>query len=100
MKNNPVFLITGIALFIAIADMPYGYYQLLRFFVCGVGAYGAYLAYQQKKTGWTWVLGIIALLFNPFAKFYLGREMWQIVDLVGGVIFVIYFFRAGKVSKT
>lgn len=96
MKKNPVFLITGIALFIALADMPYGYYQLLRFLVCGVGAYGAYLAYQQKKTGWSWTLGIIALLFNPFMKFYFGKEVWKVLDLVGGIIFLIYFFKRMK----
>ena len=80
MKRNPLFLIAGIALFIALGDLPYGYYQLLRFFICGVGAYGAYSAYQQKKTSWAWMLGIVAVLFNPFMKFYLGKEMWKISD--------------------
>jgi len=100
MKRKPIFLIAAIALLVALGDWPYAYYQLLRFFICGVGAYGAYLAYQQKKIGWVWILGIITLLFNPFAKFYLGKETWQIVDLVGGIVFVIYFFRGEKVSKT
>jgi len=91
MKRNLIFLITGVALFIAIADMPYGYYQLLRFFVCGVGAYGAYLNYGQKKIGWVWILGIIALLFNPFMKFYLEKEVWKTIDFVAGIIFCTYF---------
>jgi len=90
MKRKLIFLIAGIALFIGILSMPYGYYQLLRWFICGVGAYGAYLAYGDKKTNWVWILGIIAVIFNPFAKFYLGVGGWKIIDLVGGVLFCVY----------
>ena len=93
MKRNPIFLVAGITLFIALGDLPYAYYQLLRFFICGAGAYGVYLAYQQKKIGWAWILGIIALLFNPLMKFYLGRDAWKAADLVGGIIFLVYFFK-------
>ncbi len=100
MKRKPIFLIASISLFIALGDLPYAYYQLLRLFICGVGAYGAYLAYQQNKTGWAWILGIIALLFNPFVKFYFGRETWKIVDLIGGVLLLFYFFKKNKDSKT
>jgi uncharacterized membrane protein YccC len=91
VKRNPIFLVAGIVLFIALGSLPYSFYQLLRLFICGVGAYGAYLAYQQKKIGWAWILGIIALLFNPFMKFYLGKETWKILDLIVGIIFCIYF---------
>lgn len=99
MKRNPVFLVAGIVLFMALGSLPYSYYQLLRFFICGVGAYGAYLAYQQKKTGWIWVLGAIALLFNPLVKFYLGKEAWKIVDLLGGIIFIAYFLKLKKITE-
>jgi hypothetical protein len=96
MKRNPIFLVAGIALFIALGDLPYSYYQLLRFFICGVGAYGAYLAYQQKRNGWTWILGIIAVLFNPFMKVYFSKEAWQIADLIGGLIFTVHFIKSVK----
>ena len=96
MKKNPLFLIAGIALLIAVADVPYSYYQLLRWLVCGVGAYGAYISYQKKKIEWIWILGAIALVFNPFAKFYFTKEVWKVVDLIAGVLFCIYW---GKQSK-
>ena len=96
MKRNPIFLISGITLFLALGNLPYAYYQLLRFFICGVGAYGVYLAYQKKMTGWVWALGIVALLFNPFIKFYLGRDTWRLIDLVGGIVFVAYFIKLKK----
>jgi len=99
MKRNPIFLVAGILLFIALGALPYSYYQLLRFCICGVGAYGAYLAYQQKKIGWAWVIGSIALLFNPFMKLYFGKEAWKIVDLVGGIIFIIYFVKLREAER-
>ncbi|MEA2066735.1 MAG: DUF6804 family protein [Thermotogota bacterium] len=91
MKRNPLFLIAGIALFIAILNLPYGYYQLLRFFICGVGVYGAYLSYRKKNIAWVWILGIIALVFNPILKFYFVKETWKIIDLIAGVLFCVYF---------
>ena len=90
MKKT-IFLIAGIALFLGILPMPYGYYQLLRWLICGVGAYGAYLSYEKKKIKWAWILGVIALIFNPFVRFYLSRGGWKIIDLIAGVAFCVYF---------
>jgi hypothetical protein len=44
-------------LFLALADLPYGYYTLLRILVCAVGAYGAYLAYSAGRHGWSTSVG-------------------------------------------
>lgn len=91
MKRNPIFLIAGITLFIAIANLPYGYYQFLRIFICGVSAYGAYYSFDNKRLGWAWVMGIIAVVFNPFLKIHLEKEIWQFVDLISGILFCVYF---------
>ena len=98
-QRQPIFLVAGIVLFIALARLPYGFYQLLRFFICGVGAYGAYLSYQSGGKVWPWILGIIALIFNPFLKFYLDKETWQVIDFLAGVIFCIWFARGIKTEK-
>ena len=96
MKKNPIFLIAGITLFLGVVNMPYGYYQLLRWFICGVGAYGAWLSYEDKKIKWVWILGVIAVIFNPFVKFYLGIGLWKLVDLVAGILFCKYFILINK----
>jgi hypothetical protein len=75
-------------LFLALADLPYGYYTLLRILVCAVGAYGAYLAYSAGRHGWTWTFGAIAVLFNPIIPVYLGREVWAPIDVGVGIVFV------------
>ncbi len=45
-------------LLLAVGPWPYGYYQLLRLVVCGVGAYFAYSAYQWGKLWAAWVFGV------------------------------------------
>ncbi len=54
-------------LFWALADNPYGYYQILRWVVCGLTRY---LAYRNDKNVWAWIFGVTAVLFNPIAPIY------------------------------
>lgn len=82
-------VIAAALLFLALADLPYGYYTLLRLFVCAVGAYGAYLAYMAKQQGWTWTLGALAVLFNPIIPVYLEREIWAPIDVGVAVVLLI-----------
>ena len=72
----------AVMLVIALADLPYGYYTLLRIVVCGVALYGAYIASTSKATEWVIPLGIIALVFNPLIPIYLSREIWAVVDVL------------------
>ena len=78
--------------FLCLAEMPYGYYQFVRF----VGLVGfAVLAYQAHELGNQTEMIIyagLALLFQPFIKIALGREMWNIVDVVVGIGLLISLF--------
>ena len=82
-------LIAAALLLGALADLPYGYYQLLRFVVCGVGVYVAYAAYSWQKIWAVWVFGFVALLFNPLAPIRLSREIWQPIDVACAILFVV-----------
>ncbi len=73
----------------ASAQWPYGYYQLLRFVVCGVSVYVAYTACVWQKMWATWLFGFIAILFNPLAPIHLPHETWQSIDLICAVLFII-----------
>lgn len=70
----------------AFLPMDSGYYTLLRWICCGVFSRLAYQAFAQQKQDWVWILGITALLFNPFIPLRLGREVWLFVDIVAIVI--------------
>ncbi|GEM_PF-4913476 len=65
------------------------YYVLLRWLTSAAGLFMAYRAYIYKKENWIWLFGFIAILFNPFFPVHLGREIWQIVNVITAIIFLI-----------
>ena len=78
--------------------MPYGFYQFVRF----AGLIGfAILAYQANEQGRQTemiIFGGLALLFQPFFKIALGRQMWNIVDVIVGIGLLIPIFMKPKES--
>jgi len=78
--------------------MPYGYYQLIRFI--GMIGFGILSFKQYKKNqGWfiTWVSS--AILINPFFKITLGREIWNIVDIIWAILLIASIFINNKKLK-
>ena len=65
--------------------MPYGYYQLVRYLaLIGFGIL-AFKANEQDKKTELIIYGGLALLFQPFFKIALGRQIWNIVDVIIGI---------------
>ena len=83
------------ALFLlCLADFPYGFYQLVRLIgSIGLG-YLAFSAYQQENKVDLIVFGSLALLFQPFAKITLGRELWNVIDVGAAIYLIISLFKA------
>ena len=83
---------------LCLLDMPYGYFQIVRF----AGLVGfTILAYQSNQQGGQIemiIYGGLALLFQPFFKIALGRQMWNIVDVVVGIGLIISIFMKPKES--
>ena len=87
MKNsvNLIKIALSILLFLCLLDMPYGYYQFVRFVaLIGFGIL-AYRANEQNQKTEMIIYGGLALLFQPFLKIALGREIWNIVDVIVGI---------------
>lgn len=83
----------AILFFLCLLDMPYGFYQLVRFVaLIGFGIL-AYQANQQGKQTEMIICGALALLFQPFFKIALGREIWNIVDVIAGVGLLVSVFK-------
>ena len=72
--------------------MPYGYYELVRL-VALIGF--SILAYQEFKNE-AIPLAItyagLALLFQPFFKIALGRELWNGIDIIVSIALLINIF--------
>ena len=96
--DKAIKIILAILFFLCLADMPYGFYQFVRF----AGLVGfAILAYQANEHGRQTemlIYGGLALLFQPFFKIALGRQMWNIVDVVVGIGLIISIFMKSKES--
>jgi len=92
-------IILAILFFICLVDMPYGYFQMVRF----IGLIGfAFLAYQANQQGRQTEMFIyigLAILFQPFIKISLGRQIWNIVDVVVGIGLLISIFMKPKESQ-
>ena len=92
MKTRPHLipaLVTSGLLFGAVASLPYGYYQMLRWVVFAFSIYVAYKAYKWDKVWATWLFGGCAILFNPILPIYLTREIWRPIDIMFGAIFAL-----------
>lgn len=82
-------IIASLMLLGALGQWPYGYYQLLRLVVCGISVYVAFIAYNWHKIWATWLFGFIAVLFNPLIPIHLSRELWQPIDVICALLFVV-----------
>lgn len=90
MQNRPHLipaLIVAIMLLVAAAPLPYGYFQFLRWAVCGVAIFIAVKSYAWKQTWAIWLFGAVAVLFNPILPIDLTREIWRPIDLAGALLF-------------
>ena len=77
-------------------DMPYGYYQFVRFAAIVGFAYLAYSAKEQNRNNEMLIFIALTLLFQPFIKIALGRTIWNIVDAITGLGLLISAFNHSK----
>jgi hypothetical protein len=85
-------VILALLFFLCLLDMPYGYFQLVRFLALACFVFLAYKANEEDKSEQVFIYIALALLFQPFYKIALGRELWNIVDVVVGVGLLISIF--------
>lgn len=94
--GNIVKRVLAILLFLCLIDMPYGFYQFVRFAaMIGFGIL-AYQAYDQGTQVEMIAFGSLALLFQPLIKIALGRDMWNIVDVLVGIGLLLSIFMKPK----
>lgn len=88
MKYAPLIVKIALALllFACLGDHPYEFYNFVRW-ACAVGfVYLAYKAQSQANTDLAIAYGGLAVLFQPLVKIQLGRQLWNTVDVVLGIL--------------
>ena len=79
----------SILLLLCLADMPYGFFQLVRFLsLIGFGLLAFDANQKEKQTEMIIYIGL-AILFQPLIKISLGRTVWNIVDVIVAVGLVL-----------
>ncbi|HOL98818.1 MAG TPA: hypothetical protein PLQ08_08300, partial [Bacteroidales bacterium] len=96
LMDNIIKIILAVLFLLCLADMPYGFYQFVRFAGLIGFAILAYQANQQGRQTEMIIYGGLALLFQPFFKIALGREIWNIVDVIVGIGLIISIFMKPK----
>lgn len=85
-------IVLAAMLLLCLAPMPYGYYELVRF----TSMLGFFILGYQSLKSKNEIAGIIyfglALLFQPFLKINLGKDIWQIVDVIIAAGLIISLF--------
>jgi hypothetical protein len=89
-------IILAVGFFICLLNMPYGYYEFIRFSsLLGFGL----LAFKANEKGYRnemLMYIVLAMLFQPFFKLALGRTLWNIIDVLVGSGLLITLFKNNK----
>jgi hypothetical protein len=85
-------IVLSVLFFLCLLDMPYGFYQLARIAALIGFVILLYKANEENKNTEMIIYGGLALLFQPFFKIALGREIWNIVDVIVGIGLIASLF--------
>ncbi|MFV0180523.1 hypothetical protein OBK28_13275 [Empedobacter falsenii] len=89
---NLIKIVLSALFLLCLIDLPYGFYQFVRFIaLIGFGIL-AYQAYQTERQKEFYVYLALAILFQPIIKIYLGRTIWNTVDIVVSIGLLLSFF--------
>ncbi len=93
MLNNKhiliIYAVMTVLLLLCLLEMPYGFFQLVRFLALvsfGLLAYDAHI----KGNNFHFIVNLaLAVLFQPLLKISFGREFWNFIDVVVAVWLII-----------
>jgi len=79
-------------------NQPYGYYTLLRLFLCGTSVFLLLSGAKLTLPDWQrWPLGGFAILYNPVLPIRLGEKgIWEILNVTTVVLFWVVTLRTVK----
>jgi hypothetical protein len=88
LKNWYLF-VPVVLLFIAVGDLDYGYYEMLRIVITIFAIFFAFKLNSIQQKGWMLSMIAIAVLFNPIFPIYLEKSSWTVFDIISAVIFLV-----------
>ena len=92
-ENLLLFLIPAAMSLIALAPLPYGYYQLLRLVVTGSAAYHAWRGFERGERVLPALFTLLALTFNPVFRVHFEREIYAVLNVGAAILYLVAFIR-------
>ena len=95
-RNKFIGAILAILLFTCLAPMPYGYFQLIRLVALFAFTFFSYTEFKNGRKSLGITFFALAVLFQPFIKIALGRDIWNSIDIIVGIGLLVYAFNLNK----
>ncbi|WP_099092427.1 DUF6804 family protein [Flavobacterium crassostreae] len=96
--NSSIKIVLTILLMACLLDMPYGFYQFVRFVAMVAFGYLAYSVMKRNRKNEMFIYIALAFLFQPFIKIALGRTIWNIVDVITAIGLLISVIKDTKIK--
>lgn len=88
-----------VLLLLCLLPMPYGFYILVRFVAMCAFVVLAYIKFRDKAEKYALIYAALALLFQPFLKITLGKDVWQVVDVVVAIFLLWQLYTSRKANS-
>ena len=79
---RPLLVIAILMTLAALFSPPYAYYEVLRFVLCGLFTYSVVSSWERASYTLLFLMGAVAIIYNPLVPFHLNREIWVVVNLI------------------
>lgn len=86
-------IVGAVLLLLCFLPLPYGFYTIVRVAMAIMSVYFAFDYFVKDKKDLAITFVVIALLFQPFFKLALGREVWLIVDVAVAILLLVLALR-------
>ena len=87
-----LFVISALILAVS-TKQQFSYYNFLRWLIIISFIYFCYKSYNKKLFGLIIYFGMVAILFNPFYKFWFQKNTWHLIDYsVAGITSLTIFY--------
>lgn len=95
MKDYHLIIKIGLAILfiLCLLDVPYGFFMLVRMIALAGFGVLAYHSYKHNESVAMVAYIILAVLFQPIFKISLGRELWNIIDIIVAIGLIVSVYR-------
>jgi hypothetical protein len=85
-----------VMLLIALGDLPYGYYMLLKLAVCATFVVLALRLNERGIATWTIAAWALAALYNPIIRIPFHKDAWSAINLATLVVLWLGYQKATR----